>query len=87
MFRGSGVEITTSGDRHLGGNWITRHYTYVNKKVYGWIKDLRAMVEIAKDEPQACIQASPEGFVIDWNYIQRTVLDISHYFEPLERTM
>jgi hypothetical protein len=45
------------------------------------------MVEIAKDEPQAVYTGFTKGLCHRWSYIQRTVSDISHCFEPLEKVI
>ena len=89
VFRGTGIEITTTGDRHLGAVIGSPEFRelYVNKKVSGWIKDLRVMVEIAKDEPQAAYAGFTRGLCHRWSYLQRTIPDISHCFEPLEKVI
>ena len=89
VFRGAGIEITTAGDRHLGAVIGSSEFRemYVRKKVSGWIKDLRLMVEIAKDEPQAAYTGFTRGLCHRWGYVQRTIPDIGHCFEPLEKVI
>jgi hypothetical protein len=89
LFGDSGIEITTAGDRHLGAVIGSDDFRklYVKKKVEGWIKDLRVMTEIAKDEPQAAYTGFTRGLCHRWSYLQRTVPDISNCFEPLEKVI
>ncbi len=63
VFGATDIEITTAGDRHLGAAIGSSKFRelYVNKKVSGWIKDLRLMVDIAKDEPQAAYVGYTRG--------------------------
>ena len=89
VFGSTSIEISTAGDRHLGAAIGSSEFRelYVSQKVSGWIKDLRVMVDIAKDEPQAAYVGFTRGLCHRWGYVQRTIPDISHCFEPLEQVI
>ena len=86
IFGDTNIEITTAGDRHLGAVVGTLEFRelYVNSKVSGWIKDLQMLSNIAQDEPQAAYAGFTKGLLHRWNYVQRTIPDIGHCFQPLE---
>ena len=54
-FDGTGVTITTDGERHMGAVIGSEEFKrkYVKNKVSKWVCDIEALSEIAKDEPQA----------------------------------
>ena len=60
---------------------------YVTEKVVKWTSDVKTLAKIAKDEPQAAYSAFVKSVSHRWNYIQRTVPNISHLFEPLEEAI
>ncbi len=80
------LKITTDGDRHLGAviGSETFRDEYIKAKVDGWVEDVKQLAEIAIDEPQAAYSAFVKGLCMRWTYIQRTVSDIGHLFQPLE---
>ena len=86
LFKGEGVKIKTEGERHLGAVLGTKEFkeTYVNAKVDLWVQDVLKLAGIAKEEPQAALSAFNIGLSQRWKYIQRTVADIGHLFQPLE---
>ena len=83
------VNITCEGERHIGAVLGTEEFknSYVTKKVDAWTRDLKELAEIAKEEPQAALSAFNMGLSRRWSFIQRTVKDISHLFDPLEHTI
>ncbi len=86
VFKDSGLEITSEGQRHLGAVVGTVEYrnTYVNGKVAAWIEDIKQLAEIAKEEPQIALTAYTKGLCRRWAYTQRTIDGISENFRPLE---
>ena len=80
------IEITCEGQRHLGAAIGTDNFKkhYVESKVKKWIKDVEKLSVFAEDEPQAALSAYSKGVSSRWQYLQRTVPDISEMFRPLE---
>ncbi len=89
IFNGTGIEITTSGQRHLGAVLGTTSYrdAYIKDKVEKWITDIEELAEIAVEEPQAALSAYTKAMCHRWTFIQRTVPNISDLFIPLETTI
>ena len=54
IFNGTGVTITTSGERHMGAviGSVEFKTEYIQNKVAKWVKDVETLAEIANDEPQ-----------------------------------
>ena len=86
IFGGSGVKITTSGERHMGAviGSTTFKEEYINQKVLKWVQDVEQLAEIAKDEPQAVYSSYTKAIAHRWSYVQRTIPNTSHLFAPLE---
>ena len=86
LFGGSGVNITTDGKRHIGAALGTQEFkeAYVMKKVQKWKSDVKELSAIAKEEPQAALSSYNTGMSQRWKFLQRTVSDIGHLFQPLE---
>ena len=80
------VTATAEGERHLGAVVGSEQFrvTYIEKKVAGWVEDLKALVQIAEEDPQLAYSAFVKGFSMRWTFIQRTVSGIGHLFAPLE---
>ena len=57
---------------------------YVANKVSKWVEDVEEMAKIAQDEPQAAYSCFTKAISHRWTYVQRTIPDIEHLFEPLE---
>jgi hypothetical protein len=65
LFSGTGVTITTWGERHLGAairssDFITN---YVTNKVATWVEEITSLSEIAVSYPQAALSAYTHGFI------------------------
>ena len=56
-------------------------------KVEKWVKDVKQLADIAKEDPQAALSAYNTGLSQRWKFIQRTVPKIAHLFEPLENAI
>jgi hypothetical protein len=89
IFAGTGVEISTNGERHLGAVLGTQMFreAYVSKKVKKWVQDIEELSDIAIEEPQAALAAFNKALCRRWTFIQRTMSNISHLFIPLENTI
>ena len=86
LFKGTGVKISTSGEKHLGATIGSKKFRkeYISKKVQSWIEDVQELSRIAKDEPQAAYSCYVNAISRRWSYFQRTIPDISDEFQPLE---
>ena len=86
VFRGSGVKITTEGERHMGAAIGSERFKeiYVKTKVDKWVTDIEELSEIAKDEPQSVYSSFTKAISHRWTYVQRTIPGIDHIFIPLE---
>ena len=89
VFKDSGVQITSEGQRYLGAAIGTSEYKekYVSDKVSIWQSELEELSEIAKSEPQLAYAAYIFGLSKRWLYIMRTMKDIEHLLQPLENTI
>ena len=89
IFRGSGVQITIEGERHMGAviGSETCKENYVKNKVQKWIADVEELAKIAGDEPQLVYASYTKAISHRWTYVQRTIPNIDHLFAPLEETI
>ena len=80
------MKIVCDGERHLGAAVGTKEFRerYVSAKVEKWVKDIKELSEIAKDEPQAALSAFTKALCHRWTFIQRTIPGIKDLFMPLE---
>ena len=89
VFKDSGIQITTEGDRHLGavlGSEKFKH-EFVKRKIHSWVKDVEELAVVAKEEPQIAYSAFTKGLSSRWCYLQRTIEGISELFQPLEEAI
>ena len=86
IFNGTGVTISTSGERHMGAVIGSPEFKekYISEKVTKWVEDVNELSRIAKDEPQAAYSCYINAISRRWSYFQRTIPGISAYFQPLE---
>ena len=86
IFKDTEVEITLSGERHLGAVIGSKKFReeYITKKVCTWIEDVKLLADIAKDEPQLAYSAYTKALCMRWCFVQRTIPDTSSFFVPLE---
>ncbi|XP_076042251.1 uncharacterized protein LOC143026133 [Oratosquilla oratoria] len=89
LFENSGVNVTKEGERHLGTVIGSESFKkqYVEKKVNKWVAEVRLLANFAKTEPQAAYAAFIYGVKHKWNYILRTVPNITDLLRPLEETI
>jgi hypothetical protein len=82
----SGVEIITTGTRHLGAAVGTDDFkhSYVNKKVDSWIQCVKTLSDIASSEPHAVYAAYTHCLQSQWTFLCRTMPGTCELFQPLE---
>ena len=86
IFQGTGINITTDGQKYLGGfiGTNTAISKYVDELVDIWRTQLDVLVDIAKSEPQAAYTAFTSGFRHKMTYYIRTIPNISQNLERLD---
>ena len=82
----SGVEIITTGTRHLGAAVGTDAFKqeYVKKKVDVWIQVVKTLSVIATSEPHAAYAAYTHCLQSYWTFLCRTMPGNAELFQPLE---
>ena len=60
---------------------------WIKGKVERWVQDVRVMAGVAAKYPQAVYIGFVKCKQPEWQYAQRVVADIGHYFEPLEEVI
>jgi hypothetical protein len=82
----SGIEITTSGTRHLGAALGTTVFKdcYVKKKVDSWIRAVKQLAAISASEPHAAFAALTQCLQGQWTFLSRAMPGISALLQPLE---
>ena len=85
-FKGTAINVTAQGQRHLSAAIGSREYVeeYVNDKVANWISEIAKLAEFAVTQPQASYAAYTFGLKHRWTYFLRTLPDIQDLLEPLE---
>ena len=88
-FKGTSINITTQGQRHLGAVVGSRsHLTeYVDEKVKGWIEKVTRLAEFAITQLQASYAVYTFGLKHRWTYFLRTLPDIQDLLQPLENAI
>ena len=89
IFSGTGVKITTSGERHLGAVIGSPEFRseYICNKVEKWVQDVIQLAEIAEDEPQLAYSAYTKALSMRWCFLQRTIPNCKEFFGPLEEAI
>lgn len=89
IFSGTGVKITTSGERHLGAVIGSPEFRseYICNKVEKWVQDVIQLAEIAVDEPQLAYSAYTKALSMRWCFLQRTIPNCKEFFDPLEEAI
>ena len=89
IFHGTGVTITTEGERHMGAVIGSDDFKqkFVENKISKWVNDVETLADIAQDEPQAAYSCFTKAIAHRWTYVQRTIPNIAHLFTPLEKAI
>ena len=88
-FKGTGINITDAGRKHLGAVIGSQEYKkeYVGEMVKEWVESLRKLTNIAKTQPQAAYSCFVKGFVHKFTYFMRTIPDIKTLLYPLDQAV
>ena len=86
IFKNSSIQITSTGQRHLGAVIGTTEYKqeYMNEKITTWTEEIRMLSEIAKTEPQSAYICFTSGFKHKITYYMRTIPNISHLLQKID---
>ena len=86
IFTGSGLKITAEGRKHLGAVLGSENFReiFVNEKIDEWICALNTLSSIALIEPHVAYSAFVFGFKNKFNYLMRTIPNISHLLKRLD---
>lgn len=86
IFRGSELNITTEGKKHLGAVIGSEEFRsdYIESKVNDWVKQLTTLAIIATHYPQSAYCAFTAGFCHKFDYFLRTIPNISGHLQPVE---
>ena len=89
-FERLGLNIKYSrGEQYLGGfvGSAKEKDKWIRDKVDKWVQDVRVMAGVAANYPQAVYIGYVKCKQAEWQYVQRVVANIGHYFEPLEEVI
>ena len=93
IFKGTGIVISTEGERYLGGAVGTSSFVrqYVERKVECWVNEVGKLSKFAETQPHAAYAAFTHGLSSKWNYLLR-VTDWEEYqfddiLEALEKAI
>ena len=86
IFKESGIQITTSGKRHLGAAIGSEEFRiqYSREKISKWQAEVEKLAEIAKTEPQAAYAAYVHGEQHRFSYFMRTIPGMTDLLAPLD---
>lgn len=89
IFEGTGVKITTEGERHLGSVVGSEQYKrkYVNELVEKWVNEMSLLSRIATTQPQAAYGCYIAGYQHKLTYFLRTIPGIENYLQPFEEVL
>ena len=89
LFADTDVHITINGKRHLGAALGAKSFTeeYVSRKVGEWVNEIKSLSTMAHTQPHAAYAAFTHGLSSHWTYISRTISEIQHLLQPLERAI
>ena len=89
QFQGTGVKITSQGQRHLGSALGAKAFVeeYVIEKVTGWVKEIEKLSTIARFQPQAAHTVFTHGMMHRWTFLMRTIPGVEDLFQPLEQAI
>ena len=86
VFAGSGLQITTEGQRHLGAVIGSAEFKeeYVTEKIDMWISELEMLEKVVKIEPHIAYCAFVFGIQHRYTYLLRTIPGISDNLKRLD---
>ena len=86
LFSDTEVQITTSGQKHLGAALGSEEFKnqFVVDRVNDWVEELTNLANMAKTDPHSALCAFTHGLRHKWSYTMRTIDGISELLKPLE---
>ena len=86
IFEGTGVQITTEGERHLGAVIGAEEYKekYVRDTIAKWVSEVSLLSQIATTQPQAAYACFTAGYQHKLTYHLRTIPGMEDYLQPFE---
>ena len=86
IFKDTKINITSDGQRHLGAaiGSVGFRDVFVKEKVNDWVCQLIMWSKVATFYPQAAYCAFTAGFRHKFNYILRTIPDLSECLQPVK---
>ena len=73
IFKGTPIQITTAGERHLGAALKSQDFKkkYISEKVSKWIEGIEKLSEIAESQPHAAYSAYVQGYQHKFHYFPK----------------
>ena len=86
LFAQSGVNITSSGQKHLGAALGNLEFTtkFIETKVKEWTREVEVLSEFGRRDPHSAYAAVTHGLISKWLYLMRTIPNINQSLKPLE---
>ena len=86
-FEGTGVNVNGKGRKNLGASIGSNEHKeeFVEEKVEEWIAQIETLAEIAKIDPHSAYISFTAAIRHRYTFCMRTIPDISHLFEELEK--
>ena len=83
------LNVTNEGKRHLGAVVGTEEFRkeYVIIRVNEWVAELKFLSKVAKFYLQAAYCAFTSGFRQKFNYVIRTIPNISQLLQPIKNVI
>ena len=90
VFRNTGVEITYTGRRYLGGALGSREFemNMLQEKVTHWVSEIEQLSKIGRTQPHAAYAAFTHGLLGRWTYAMRvSAVSTDEILKPLEEAI
>ena len=86
IFKGTSVQLTTEGKRHLGACIGSESYKeeYCRKLVSKWCTEVEYLSEIAKNHPHEAYCNYIHSYQHKYTYYLRTIPDFEQYLKPID---
>ena len=89
VFEGTGVNITSSGKKHLGAaiGQVDYKRKFVSSLVKGWVDEITMLAKVAESEPQSTYAAFTNCIRHKYTFYMRTIPTIADLLIPLEHAI
>jgi hypothetical protein len=86
IFKGTGVQFTVAGMRHLGAAIGSSAFKdqWIKKRIDEWVACVERLAKIATSQPHAAFSAFIQRMQSRWLFVIRTVPDLKKALQPLE---